>query len=270
LGELATISAQEVIVKIGGAPVLVRSESAEFRRMLEGRYSNFLSPDSRPIFEFDVELVPPGRITNAEDITVRFESGRWLVQRSDLRAEWEAGTRRGWITQSSNPYSIDVALRIFHSLMLAREDGLLVHAASAVRNGKAYLFAGVSGAGKTTISRLAPPDALLLTDEISYVRGDGQGFVAYGTPFAGELAKLGENVQAPLAALYLLHQGPENRIEPVKESDAVRLLMENVLFFANDQELVSMVFETACEFVRQVPVHRLTFVPDERVWELIV
>ena len=61
-------------------------------------------------------------------------------------------------------------LRIVHTLVLARQGGFLLHSASAIRNGKAFLFAGVSEAGKTTISRLAPPDATLLTDEISYVR----------------------------------------------------------------------------------------------------
>jgi hypothetical protein len=171
--------------------------------------------------------------------------------------------------QSANPYSIDSALRIIHSLILAREGGLLVHAASAVRNGRAFLFAGVSGAGKTTISRLAPLDVTLLTDEISYLRRDGDSYMAYGTPFAGELAKVGENVQAPLAALYLLRQGPENAIEPVSAGDAVRSLLENILFFVQDSELVSLVFESACELVKRVPVYRLTFVPDARVWELI-
>jgi hypothetical protein len=269
MAELTAIAGQEVIIEIGGVPIAVRSESAEFARMLEGRYSTFLNPAAVPLFEFEVELVPPGRITNKEDISVSFEDGRWLVQRSDLRAEWVPGTGRGRIVQSANPYSIEVALRIFHSLMLANEGGLLVHAASAVRHGKAYFFAGVSGAGKTTISRLAPADVLLLTDEISYVRRTDEGFVAFGTPFAGELAKVGENVQAPLAAVYLLQQGPENRIEPVQASDAVRLLMANVLFFANDAELVGKVFETACELVCSVPVHRLTFLPDERVWDMV-
>jgi len=45
--------------------------------------------------------------------------------------------------------------------------------------------------------------------------------------------------------------------------------MENVLFFAHDPELVSMVFGSVCELVRCTPVYRLTFVPDQRVWELI-
>ena len=269
MGELATTAGLEVIIEIGGIPVRVGSESPEFLNMLERRYSGFLSPAARPVFELEVELVAPRKIIEEEDLAVRFEAGRWLIERGDLRAEWEPASRRGRIVQSPNPYSIDAALRIIHSLILAREGGLMVHAASAVRIGKAFLFAGVSGAGKTTISRLAPADATLLTDEISYVRRNGRGYVAYGTPFAGELAKVGENVQAPLAALYLLQKGPENSVEPVKSSDAVRILLENVLFFTHDPKLVGLVFESACELVRHIPVYRLTFFPDDRVWELI-
>lgn len=264
-----TAAEQEVIIGIGGVPIQVRTDSPEFLRMLETRYSGFLAPEARPMVELDVNLVPPRAITDEEDISVRFNSGKWLIERGDLRAELEPGLSRGRLVQSANPYSIDTVLRILHSLVLARAGGLLVHAASAVRNGKAFLFAGVSEAGKTTISSLAPPDTTLLTDEISYLLRGDNGFIACGTPFAGELARPGENIQAPLAAVYLLHKGPANAIEPLRDSDAVRLLMENVLFFAQDSELVDKVFESACELVRRVPVRRLIFFPDNRVWDLI-
>lgn len=262
--------AREVVVEIGGMPVLVRTGSPEFFQILENRYGGFLNAAAQPVFEFDVDILPPGRITDEEDLSVRFEGGRWVLERGDFHAELDPDLRRGHIRQSANPYAIDAAFRILHSLLLARQGGLLVHAASAVRNGRAFLFAGVSGAGKTTISRLAPPGATLLTDEISYLRREGGGYVAYGTPFAGELAKPGENLRAPLAALYLLAQGPENRIEPVGEAHAIRAVLESVLFFAQDAGLVGQVFDSVCELVRSVPVQRLTFVPDSRVWELIV
>jgi hypothetical protein len=202
-------------------------------------------------------------------VSVTHRAGRWFMERGDFHAEWEPATRRGSIQQKANPHSIDAVLRIVHTLMLARQGGFLLHSASAIRDGKAFLFAGVSGAGKTTISRLAPPDATLLTDEISYVRRRGEGYVAYGTPFTGELAKLGENTSAPVARLYLLAQGPENRIEPVGAADAGRELLGNMLFFAEDQEMVQRAFQAACDFVDRVPVSRLTFVPDARVWEMI-
>ena len=184
-------------------------------------------------------------------------------------AEWNPADGRGRVRQTTNPYSIDAVLRILHSLILARHGGFLLHAAGAIRNGKAFLFSGISGAGKTTISRLAPADVTLLTDEISYVRREPAAYRAYGTPFAGELAKIGENVSAPLEAVYFLAQGPENRIEPVDPADAAGLLLRNILFFAHEPQLVRTVFQSACEFAGRVRMQRLTFVPDRRVWELI-
>lgn len=269
MGEVAVAGPIETTIEIGAMPILVRTESAEFLQILQKRYAGFINPHAAPVFGFDVDIVESTENSNGTNLSVRRVDGRWVIERGDLRAEWEAGANRGRIRQTANPYSIDAAFRIVHTLLLATKGSLLVHAASSIRNGKAYLFAGVSGAGKTTISRLAPPDVTHLTDEISYVRKSGEGYVAFGTPFAGELAEPGENVSAPLAAVYLLQQGPENRIEPVADAEAVRSILLNILFFAVDEEMVRLVFQAACDLVARVPVQRLTFAPDRHVWDLI-
>jgi len=108
-----------------------------------------------------------------------------------------------------------------------------------------------------------------LTDEISYVRQRPGGYRAYGTPFAGELARVGENLSAPFGALYFLEKGPVNRIEPIDDLAAARALLRNILFFSHDEQLVSRVFDSAFEFVSRVAAGRLFFTPDERVWRLI-
>ena len=33
--------------------------------------------------------------------------------------------------------------------------------------------------------------------------------------------------------------------------------------------LLKLVFQAACEFVSLVPIHRLVFAPDQRVWDII-
>jgi hypothetical protein len=270
LAELATaLERLSIVIEIGGMPVRINTTDPKFLQMLHNRYTGFTVTSDRAEVDFDVELAAPGPGDAESDVRVRLRSGRWLIQRGDFRAELEPGSGRGRIRQAANPYSIDSVLRIVHTLVLARQGGFLLHAASAIRNGRAFVFAGVSGAGKTTISRLAPRDATLLTDEISYIRKQGDHYVAFGTPFTGELAKVGENVSAPLAALYLLAQGPRNQIDPVIPGEAIRSLLANILFFAEDPELVQMIFHSAFEFVSRVPVSRLTFVPDSRVWELI-
>ncbi|MBZ5569609.1 MAG: hypothetical protein LAN64_17415 [Acidobacteriia bacterium] len=267
--QLATPPAYAVAVEVGGIPVLLRTSDADFARMLEERYCGFVNPAAGAGFEFDVDLASPSGMGPDDGVQVRCRNRRWSFQRGDFRAEWEPGCGRGHIRQSPNPYSVDSVLRIVHSIILAGEGGFLLHAASVVRDGRAFLFSGLSGAGKTTIARLALPDVTLLTDEVSYVRRRPQGYDAFGTPFAGELGRVGENVSAPISTVYLLAKGPENCIDPVPPSEAVHRLMRNILFFAEEPALVQRVFHACCEFVARVSVQRLTFFPDQRVWELI-
>lgn len=256
-------------IEIGGIPISVRTNDTRFLDLLENRYAGFMGDASSPGLEFEVELYEPSECSADDELEVTFAGGEWLLKRGDFRARWNPRTRTGHIRQSCNPYAIDSVLRIVHSLILATRGGFLVHAASAIRGGKAFIFSGISGAGKTTISRLAPADAALLTDEVSYVRGEGSRYLACGTPFAGELDRAGENCSAPVATLFFLEKGPQNSIEPITSTQAVQRLMRNILFFAHDPELVKLVFQSACQFANVVPMRRLVFVPDQRVWDII-
>jgi hypothetical protein len=268
---LRTASGQsDVVVEIGGLPIRLWAGDPSFLRLLKQRYAGFVTSTAKARFDFDIVLIPPSTGPGNGDVRVEWESGQWCMDRGDFHAEWNPATARGLVRQSVNPYSIDCVLRIVHTLLLASEAGFLVHSASAIRNGRAFLFAGHSGAGKTTMARLAPRDATLLTDEISYVCRQGKQYCAFGTPFAGELGRAGKNVCAPIAALYFLVQGTENKIESLEPVDAGRALLENILFFARDPEVVRAVFQAACDFVCRVPARRLTFMPDARVWEMIV
>jgi hypothetical protein len=258
-----------IVIQVGELGVNLQTIDPLYCQKLRTHYDGFVGESERAEFNFNIELTD-SKINDPDDeVTVKRRAGLWYFARGDFQAEWSMDSKRGNIWQSANLYSIDAALRIFHTVVLATRGGFLLHAASAIRNGKAFLFAGASGAGKTTIARLAPADAALLTDEVSYVRKNANGYAAYGTPFAGELAKSGENVSAPIAALYLLAQGPANRVEPVPPAESVRALLANILFFAEDEELVYSIFRSACQLVERVPVYRLTFVPDLRVWDNI-
>lgn len=265
---VAAGTAEGVTVEIGGIPIFLRSSNAEFCEMIEQRYEGFVNPLASAEYEFEIDLNPPSEPSD-EDARVWKRDNLWFFDRGDFHAEWDSRTRRGWVRQAPNPYAIDTVLRIVHSLVLAEEGGFLLHAASAVRSGQSFIFTGISGAGKTTISRLAPPDVVVLTDEISYIRRRASGYRAYGTPFAGELARVGENISAPFGGLYFLEKGPVNSIEPIDDRRAARALLRNVLFFAHDEQLVNRVFESAYEFVSRVATARLIFTPDERAWRLI-
>lgn len=259
-----------VLVSIAGLPIAFECGQNGFASLFEEHYCGFLASPYEPcVGEFAVEPGPPHWVPNDQDVTVHFANGRWRICRGDFEAEYDPVTGRGRVRLAPNPYSLDSLLRIVHTILLAREGGFLVHAAGAIRNARAFLFAGVSGSGKTTLCRLAPSDVTLLSDEVGYVRREPTGYVAYGTPFAGELGIAGVSVKAPVAAVYFLAHSRENRLEPLPRAEALRRLLRNILFFAEDSALATRVFEAACDFVQRIPIWRLGFLPDARVWELI-
>jgi hypothetical protein len=95
---------------------------------------------------------------------------------------------------------------------LARREAILVHACGAAKDGRAYVFAGHSGDGKTTLARLLSTEGFeLLSDERVVIRRHGSSFMAYGTPWPGE----GNAVSAaglPLAGVFLLRKGNHHQL----------------------------------------------------------
>jgi len=259
---------QVVVVDIGGIPIRLSADSDSFLRLVRERYSGFLSSALDRAVDLAVNVSSYNN-SEVEDICVARHLGKWRAERADFRLDWDSDSKSGNLDLTLNAYSLDAALRILHTLLLAENGGFLLHAASSVRQGRAFLFFGPSGAGKTTVARLALSDTTLLSDEISYVRPDGPSYVAHGTPFTGELAKSGENISAPIAGLYQLVKASTNRVTPMKQGDAARSLLESVLFFAEDPDLVKLVFKSVCDVVCRLPVYRLEFVPDRSFWNLV-
>ena len=261
-----------ITVEIAGSRVRFSTDSAPLLAMLEDRYRNFLQPvpETEPVaaeLRIDVVLSPP--CEGQPDLRVDSTDGIWHMSRGDFDARWDPMTRRGHIRQTLNPYSTDSVLRIVQSLLLSGDGGFLLHASSMVRHGRAYVFTGPSGAGKTTMTRLAPSDAVLLTDEISCVRRSGNEWRAYGTPFAGELGTSGACVSAPLAGVYRLVQGPATSVAPLTPAEGVQTVMRNLLFFAPDAAAGRQVLDTVCDLGASVPVRRLTFTLDPQVWSAL-
>ena len=221
-----------IYIEIGGMAIALRTQDSVFRQLLENRYAGFINSSANPQFQFDIDLFEPSETSQADDdVQVKLQDSEWFLQRGDFRARWNAELGRGHIQQSRNPYAIDSVLRIVHTLLLAKQGGFLVHAASAIRGGRAYLFAGVSGAGKTTISRLAPPDAICSATKFPTCGAKATTTALVAPPSLVSWPELGENRSARLSTLFLLEKGTENRIEEVSTGRSNPVAIEKYSLF---------------------------------------
>jgi hypothetical protein len=255
-------------IAIGNIPIRLHVDDERFLELLRDRYRGFESQSDQPVAEFDITLQPLAHDPD-EDLDVRIMDDAVNMVRGDFRAEWNMNTGHGRIEQAPSPYAIDSVLRIVYSLLLVERGGFLVHSASAIAGPNAYLFAGPSGSGKTTMCRLASDSVHLLSDEISFVLPDGGGYRAFGTPFYGELARPGEPISAPLAAMFILRHAPENHITTLARFEALHAVMRNILFFAKEPLWVQRVLAAAIRFVDSVTIKQMEFLPNPEIWKLV-
>ena len=182
----------DVTLAIGGLRLVITASDPELIRLARRRYDGFIvAGDGEWRLDVDVRAdgYPP-----TEELDVRRLDDTFTVGRQDVRGRIDLRARRAHASLwRADELPLDAFLRVLFSLALVEEGGLLVHAASLVRAGRAYLFPGRSGAGKTTLARLST-DVLLLSDEVSLVR-DGR---CHGTPFWGELGRGGRPAPRPL------------------------------------------------------------------------
>jgi hypothetical protein len=167
-----------------------------------------------------------------------------------------------------NQYALDSLLRIFLSWKLLEHQGFLLHAATVIRDGKAYVFTGRSGAGKSTVASLSPQGSVL-TDEISLLRRENGIWRAYGTPFWGEFKAAGSNTSAPVAGIFRLLQAPENRVELLRPMSNLRTLLPNVLFFSAEAESTRKLLEILSLAATEIPGYNLSFRKNPAFWEVL-
>jgi hypothetical protein len=92
-----------VVVDIGGLPIRLHCDDPSFIRQIHERYAGYISSSNDASFDFEIELAAPGTKSGNEDLHVTCNSGSWLMQRGDFRAEWNPATARGRIQQTINP-----------------------------------------------------------------------------------------------------------------------------------------------------------------------
>src|SRR5439155_17220517 len=102
MGAPLAASSCEVTIEIGGMPIRLRTGSPSFFQSLMERYRGFVtSPSGSPVFEFEIDLVPPGKISEEGSVRVRLDAGRWFFERSDFQAVLDPKLRRGKIRQAA-------------------------------------------------------------------------------------------------------------------------------------------------------------------------
>lgn len=149
---------------------------------------------------------------------------------------------------------------------LLKFNGIYLHSSAIALDGKAYLFSGQSGIGKSTHTRLwqqvfGAEKAIVFNDDKPALRRLDDGWFAYGTPWCGKDG-INVNMKVPLAGICFLKRADENSIRRLSKVEAVACVLSQTIRRFKSEEKLNVMLDAVDKLVSEVPIYELSNKPE--------
>jgi len=149
---------------------------------------------------------------------------------------------------------------IFYAYLL-KYAGMMLHSSAIEIDKKAYLFAGPSGVGKSTHTRLLKEyicsSVEIFNDDKPAIRKIDNKWFTYGTPWCGKDG-INKNERFPLGGICFLKKGAHNRIRRIAVTEAVGLILSQTLYKFKYAKDLDILLNLVDQLVRDIPIYELT------------
>jgi hypothetical protein len=275
---------REVILDLPGGPYRFFGLNADQEAGVLGRFGN-LRTVSGPVVEIPLFRAAPADFLAIDvrgweyglDLDAAPDSLR--IAGLDLlgRLDWRPGIAGAlWTSVGGGdrfPGVFENFCRILVAYRLHELGGAVIHGAGLVADGEGLLFAGRSGAGKTTVSRMGLERGLaVLSDDLNaLLPPDEQGRVRLaGLPFTGDLGRGGgDGSVVPLRGLYRLEQDLEDSLRRLSRAETVAILLACSPFLNADPHRRGELFSTLLALAETLPAFALRFSLRGGMWDMV-
>ena len=205
---------------------------------------------------------PDGKIVL--EYQLRDKVAGWLVCNQDFKEGnvYYVGQQRLFVVNN--------ALMMMYTFATSNKLTTLFHSSVVSLKGKAYMFLGKSGTGKSTHSQLwlkHIEGTELVNDDNPVVRMiEGEARV-YGSPWSGKTPCY-RNVDYPIGGIVKLKQAPYNEIRRMKAVEAYVALAMSISGMRWKKTMGDGIHETENQLTASVPVWHLSCLPDQEAAEL--
>jgi hypothetical protein len=269
-------------VDIGGWEFSVEGLDCSSRERLRERYAAFPAGGSTKPFRVQVldgereHFVPPQEVApgGPHPLTLAWEGPLLLVQSFGFAGWISIDAREGEMALARSEFErvtwcVENFLRVCTAWRAVHEGGVLLHAASLLLEGRAYVFLGASGSGKSTLAATSTKGEVI-SDDLTLIRRAEPGFQVVGTPFRGTYEG-GPPVRGsfPLAGLYRIFQSPSNRVESCPQNHAVPDLLAAAPFVVDQLAREDRILSTLKALDASHPLAYLYFDRSGNFWRAL-
>lgn len=144
-------------------------------------------------------------------------------------------------------------------------NGLYLHASAVELDGKAYLFSGDCGVGKSTHTKLWQQvfgdKAQVINDDKPALRCLEGVWYAYGTPWCGK-DHINRNRKVPVAGICFLKQSDHNAIRRLTPAEVIGRIMSQTIFRFGSVDRLDLMLGNLDKLIETIPVYELENKPE--------
>ena len=243
----------------------------EFLERVGDSYRPFVVPDRiREKIALSFKLEPHS--SKRGKTNVFFDSTHRLFQMETEEFNLQFATRfnkgEAHIFSSRPLQTLGTILRNIYTWNLLNKDGIVLHASGLIRGESAYVFAGPSESGKSTITKVSSHLAVI-NDDIVFLRGGKEGFLIYTTPpWNCGIKTLNTNTSFPLKALFILKKDKKDFLKKIERCEA----FSQIITYPNlPFEMIpwGKLLTQTQKLIEKTPTYELHFLPQVSFWQCI-
>jgi len=237
-------------------------------------YPGFIIPPvPQPDLCLEVSCAAVSQAPRWEELQVSLAEEQMLYTAPGCQGRLAANGSAHLDVFASHPFlETDLFLRIGLGFLALRRGGVLLHTAGVVQQGRAYLFFGHSGSGKTTAARLSAPRQVLNDDLVLLLPAPGAASTAWlacATPFTNPSQVAPGPGQAPLAGIFRLLKDTQVYVRPMRPAAALAELLSCVPLLAVLPQEMARGFAILTRLTQQTQCGYLHFRKDDSFWQQI-
>lgn len=161
--------------------------------------------------------------------------------------------------------TLNTAVNLCYHIACVRNNTIVLHASSVEYKGRAYLFLGKSGTGKSTHARMwkkALDEVILINDDHPILRVQEGNVMVYGSPWSGK-TRCYKNIRFPLGGIIRIARAPYNKVHKLSVIESYASLVASCGGMTWDRNFADNRDSIIQDIIASAPCWKMECLPDE-------
>jgi len=264
----------ELKVEVGGITALIKSREKRLIDCVKEKFKEFLSENKEDLL-IEASILNSNKFfkeysfVNVEASGVTETENKFILGCENVIGSFDKREKIAKaIINGGEIAAINNFIRTIYLLSLIDFNAFMLHSSAFVKDKKAFVFFGRSGAGKSTIAKANFKSALVINEDLNFIRKLNGTYKLFSNPFSPYQRGIG-NVNTAIDSIYLLKKDKKNFLRKTPKAKALGELLGSVMNLRKDKEANERLIDLCNDLINDRKCYEFHFTKEKPFLEAI-